>query len=390
MPLAPAWPQTLATSLNQVAENTSDEDRSLEPTQQRLDKARREGQFPQSRDLTTLLVLLVAGMTLLGLGSHLLGQWTNVVRQGLIFDDPEALFDHLRAWMQGPLLSMVLELNGLLIVIWLISVLSPLALVRFQPVFAFKLNFARLDPLEGMGRMLSLQTLSELLKNLFKVTLVYGIGMLYLLSLFSGLNLLATQDLQQALGVTGDIVRDGFVFLLVPIVLVGLVDTFWQWFSFRRRMRMSPQELKEEMREAEGSPEVRARLRQRQRQIATSRMMSALEKADVVLVNPEHYAVALRYDADKMAAPIVVAKGLDELALRMQDIARECEVPIARIPPLARLMHARLKVGEAVPAQLFEAVAKVLAWAYESGDQSPDLFPPPDVGPLPDLASGNA
>jgi flagellar biosynthetic protein FlhB len=116
-------------------------------------------------------------------------------------------------------------------------------------------------------------------------------------------------------------------------------------------------------------------------------MMSALEKADVVLVNPEHYAVALRYDAEKMAAPIVVAKGLDELALRMQEIARECEVPIARIPPLARLMHARLKVGEAVPAQLFEAVAKVLAWAYESGDQSPDLFPPPDVGPLPDLTA---
>jgi flagellar biosynthetic protein FlhB len=368
-----------------LAENTSDEDRALEPTQQRLEKARREGQFPQSRDLTTLLVLLVAGIALLGVGSHVLGQWTEVVRQGLVFDDPDSLFDHLSAWLQGPLLSMVVELMGLLVVIWLISVLGPLALVRFQPVLAFKLNFARLDPLAGLGRMLSLQTLSELVKNLFKVILVYGIGLIYLLSLFSGLNLLATQDLQQALGVTGGIVRDGFVYLLVPILLVGLADTAWQWFSFRRRMRMSPQELKEEMREAEGSPEVRARLRQRQRQIATSRMMSALEKADVVLVNPEHYAVALRYDPDKMAAPIVVAKGLDELALRMQDIARECEVPIARIPPLARLMHARLKVGEAVPGPLFEAVAKVLAWAYESGDQSPDLFPPPDVGPLPDL-----
>jgi flagellar biosynthetic protein FlhB len=368
-----------------VAENTSDEDRALEPTQQRLDKARKEGQFPQSRDLTTLLVLAAAGIALLGVGHHLLGQWTEVVRQGLMFDDPDTLFDHLRAWLQGPLLSMVMQLIGLLVVIWLISVLGPLALVRFQPVFAFKLNFARLDPLAGLGRMVSLQTLSELVKNLFKVMLVYGIGMLYVLSLFGGLNLLATQDLQQALGVTGGIVRDGFMYLLAPIVVVALADTFWQWFSFRRRMRMSPQELKEEMKEAEGSPEVRQRLRQRQRQIATSRMMSALEKADVVLVNPEHYAVALRYDAEKMAAPIVVAKGLDDLALRMQEIARECEVPIARIPPLARLMHARLKVGEAVPGPLFEAVAKVLAWAYESGDQSPDLFPPPDVGPLPDL-----
>ncbi|MEY4443827.1 MAG: hypothetical protein RL442_2827, partial [Pseudomonadota bacterium] len=195
-----------------MAENSSDDDRALEPTQQRLDKARQEGQFPQSRDLTTLLVLAAAGIAILGIGNHLMGQWTELVRQGLMFDDPDTLFDHLQAWFKGPLLSMVWELIGLLVVIWLISVLSPLVLVRFQPVFAFKLNFARLDPLAGMGRMLSLQTLSELVKNLFKVTLVYGIGMLYLLSLFSGLNLLATQDLQQALGVTGRIVRDGFVY----------------------------------------------------------------------------------------------------------------------------------------------------------------------------------
>ncbi len=172
---------------------------------------------------------------------------------------------------------------------------------------------------------------------------------------------------------------------MAPLLLVAGLDVFLQWFNFNKRMRMSRQEMKEEMKESEGSPEVRARLRQRQRQIATTRMMAALEKADVVLVNPEHYAVALRYDAEKMAAPIVVAKGLDDLALRMQDIARECEVPIARIPPLARLMHHRLKVGEAVPAQLFEAVAKILAWAYELGDKTAEESPPPEIGPLPQL-----
>lgn len=375
-----------STQAEPVAEHNTDEDRELEPTQQRLEKARQEGQFPQSRDLTTLLVLVTAGVALLGVGQYVVAQWVEVVRLGLIFEDPDTLLDHLNAWLQGPLLSMLLQLFGLLLVIWLISVLGPLALVRFQPVFAFRLNFARLDPLAGLGRLLSLQTLSELAKNIVKVLLVYGVGVAYLLSLFSGLYLLATQDLQQALGVTGRIIRDGFAYLLVPIVLVALADAIWQWFSFRRRMRMSRQELKEELKEAEGSPEIRARLRQRQRQIATSRMMSALEKADVVLVNPDHYAVALRYDPDKMAAPIVVAKGLDELALRMQSIAREFDVPIARIPPLARLMHGQLKVGEAVPAQLFEAVAKVLAWAYESSDQQPL----PDIGPLPDLSTPGA
>jgi flagellar biosynthetic protein FlhB len=125
-------------------------------------------------------------------------------------------------------------------------------------------------------------------------------------------------------------------------------------------------------------------MRQRQRQMSSSRMMAALEKADVVLVNPEHYAVALRYDPEKMIAPVVVAKGTDELALKIQSVAKEFGVPIARIPPLARLMHQRMRVGEAVPAQLFEAVARVLAWAYELRDHA--RTPPlPELGPLPTM-----
>ena len=368
-----------------MAEDTSNEDRVLEPTQQRLDKARREGQFPQSRELTTLLVLLLVTVGVVGFGHHVLGSWVDMVRQGLSLGEPDALFDHLSRWAQGPLLRVLVELFGFFVLVWLLSVLGPLALVRLQPVLAFRVNFERLDPVAGLGRMLSLQTLVELSKNIVKVVLVYGIGVLYLLSLFGGLGFLAMRDLQQALGFTGEILRRGLLYLLVPIVLVGLADAFWQWLSFRRRMRMSVHELKEELKESEGSPEIRAKLRQRQRQMASARMMSALQKADVVLVNPDHYAVALRYDADRMAAPIVVAKGLDDLALRMQEIARECEVPVARIPPLARWMHAKLKVGQAVPAQLFEAVAKVLAWAYESDHTQPDLFPPPDIGPLPIL-----
>ncbi len=360
----------------------SDEERALEATERRLEKAREEGQYPQSRDLTTLLVLTVLAGFVLTLGSSLWKHWIELVRQGLQFPVIDQWQDHLIAWSTGPLLGMFLTLLGLLLPLWLISTLAPLALVRFRPVFAWQFNMSRLDPLAGLGRMFSMQTLTDLLKNLMKVILIYGIGILYLLSLFSGLHLLAGEDLKQALVHAVTIVRDGFIYLLIPTLGVAALDVFLQWFNFKKRMRMSQQELKEEMKESEGSPEVRARLRQRQRQIATSRMMSALEKADVILVNPEHYAVALRYDAQTMVAPVVVAKGLDDLALKIQEIGREFEVPIARIPPLARLMHQRLKVGEAVPAQLFEAVAKVLAWAYEL-KESEDDTPPPDVGPLP-------
>ncbi|MEY4675738.1 MAG: hypothetical protein RLZZ470_245 [Pseudomonadota bacterium] len=363
----------------------NDEERALEPTEQRIRKAREEGQYPQSRDLTTLLVLMALAVFTATLGPTLFAQWVEVVRAGLVFGSVEAWSDHLSAWAAGPLWLMILQLVGLMLPVWLISVFAPLALVRFQAVFAFQFNVSRMDPLAGLGRMVSMQTLTELLKNLLKVIVIYGIGIAYLLSLFSGLSVLASQDIKQALAQTVSILQTGFLFLMAPLLLVAGLDVFLQWFNFNKRMRMSRQEMKEEMKESEGSPEVRARLRQRQRQIATTRMMAALEKADVVLVNPEHYAVALRYDAEKMAAPIVVAKGLDDLALRMQDIARECEVPIARIPPLARLMHHRLKVGEAVPAQLFEAVAKILAWAYELGDKTAEESPPPEIGPLPQL-----
>jgi flagellar biosynthetic protein FlhB len=131
---------------------------------------------------------------------------------------------------------------------------------------------------------------------------------------------------------------------------------------------MSPEEMKQEMKESEGSPEIKQRLRQKQRQIASSRMMAAIERADVVLANPDHYSVALRYDIEKMAAPIVVAKGADLIALRIQEIARENDVPVAQIPPLARYLYSQLEIGEAIPMALFEAIAKILAWAYEVKD----------------------
>jgi flagellar biosynthetic protein FlhB len=157
----------------------------------------------------------------------------------------------------------------------------------------------------------------------------------------------------------------GFLLLMAPLLLIAVGDGWYQWFNFRKEIRMSPEEMKQETKESEGSPEIKQRLRQRQRQIASSRMMAAIERADVVLANPEHYSVALRYDMQTMAASIVIAKGADQIALRIQELARENDVPIAQIPPLARYLYSQLEIGEAIPMSLFEAIAKVLAWAYE-------------------------
>ena len=364
----------------------SSEERQLDPTERRLERAREEGQFAQSRDLTTLLVLaLFAGFMLL-IGGTLMKGMVELVRQGLSFGSSDQWESHLMDWASGPLVNTLIGILSIVIPIWVVSALAPLAMVKFQPVWAFKVNPGRLDPFEGLGRIFSSQTLVEVLKNILKVVIVFGVGILYVVGLISNIGVLSRQDLNQALANSMGLIETGLLLLLLPILVVAVVDTFIQWFNFMKKMKMSAEEMKQEMKESEGSPELRNRLRQRQRQIATSRMMSALEKADVVLANPDHFSVALRYDPEKMRAPIVVAKGVDELALVIQNLAREHSVPIARIPPLARLLHRHLKVGEPIPAPLFEAVAKVLAWAYEIKQATQDAeLPLPDLGALPEI-----
>ena len=368
-----------------MSDNDSDsEDKELEPTERRLQKARDEGQFPQSRDLTTLTLLLVFGACLILFGHRLLEQLVVLMQTGLQFQDLDNWQDQLASWVLGPFLMFLLWFAALILPIWILSMLTPLAMVKLQPVLAFKFNADRLNPITGLGRLVSLKTLFELFKNIVKTALILGVGVFYLLSLQGSLGSLIHQDLQQALSQSFGIIEWGYLLLMLPIVVVAMADLALQWYDYKKRMRMSPEEMKQEFKESEGSPELRARMRQRQRQMSSSRMMAALEKADVVLVNPEHYAVALRYDPEKMIAPVVVAKGTDELALKIQSVAKEFGVPIARIPPLARLMHQRMRVGEAVPAQLFEAVARVLAWAYELRDHA-RTQPLPELGPLPTM-----
>jgi len=376
-----------STRKSALAESSdSSEERQLDPTERRLERAREEGQFAQSRDLTTFLVLVLFAGCLLGMGSSLMKGLVLLVQQGLTFGTGQGWQEHLAEWASGPLMNTLMWVAAIVIPLWLVSAIAPLAMVKFQPVWAFKLNPGRLDPLEGLGRMFSSQTLAEVFKNILKVIIVFGVGVMYVIGLVGQISVLSRQDVNQALHNSVGLIETGLLLLLLPVLVVAAVDVFIQWFNFTKRMKMSQEELKQEMKESEGSPELKNRLRQRQRQIATSRMMSALEKADVVLANPDHYSVALRYDPEKMRAPIVVAKGMDEIALMIQRVAKENQVPVARIPPLARLLHRHLKVGEPIPAPLFEVVAKVLAWAYEIKQAvATEELPLPELGALPDL-----
>ena len=367
------------------------QERELEPSERRILRAREQGQLPQSRDIATFALLTVFIIFLIAAGPLLLQQLVLMTKSGFVFAEPAKLLDHIQDWFNGPLLVVVGLLSLVFLPVWLVGILAPLSLVNFRAYFAPKFDLGRLDFIAGLGRMVSLNSLTELVKNILKTALVLGIGITYLVGLFVYIRTIVSQDFDSALLHTSYFILNGFLLLMVPLLLIAIGDGWMQWFNFRKQIRMSPEEMKQEMKESEGSPEIKQRLRQRQRQIASSRMMSAIERADVVLANPEHYSVALRYDIEKMAAPIVIAKGADQVALRIQEIAREHDVPVAQIPPLARYLYSQLEIGEAIPMSLFEAIAKILAWAYEvkeSGGVEGDI---PDVSFIPEqLKPGKA
>jgi len=348
-----------------VAEESAQE-RQLDPTAKRLEQARDQGQFAQSRDVTTLALIMGLVGFVVVIGPIVFRQMLVMVELGLRFNQPIYLFDHIGEWGIGPFATVAMTIGIVMIPVWFIAVFAPLALAGFRPVFALKFDLSKLDPLTGFGRILSTNSLIEVLKNLIKIILLMGVGFIYLYGLFGFVNRVIQGEFLDAVLYTIGFLVNGLGLLLFPIAFIALLDGIYQWFKFQKQMKMSPEEVKQESKESEGSPEIKQRLRQKQRQIASSRMMAAIERADVVLANPDHYSVALRYDPDKMLAPIVVARGTDALALRIQTVAKDHMVPIAQIPTLARYLYSQLDIGESIPAPLFEAIAKILAWAYET------------------------
>lgn len=361
------------------------QERELEPSERRILRAREQGQLPQSRDIATFALLVVFIIFVIAAGPLLIKQLVSMTRASFQFSQPVLLLDHIQAWVSGPVLPVLILVALMFLSILIVAMLAPLSLVNFSAYFSPRFDLNRLDLVAGIGRMFSINSLTELIKNLVKTTLILGIGMAYLSGLFVYIRSIVSQDFDAALLHTTSFLLNGFLLLMIPLLFIAIGDGWLQWFNFRKEIRMSPEEMKQEMKESEGSPEIKQRLRQRQRQIASSRMMSAIERADVVLANPEHYSVALRYDIGKMAAPIVIAKGANQVALRIQEIAREHDVPVAQIPPLARYLYSQLEIGEAIPMSLFEAIAKILAWAYEVRESGGVEGEVPDVSFIPEL-----
>jgi flagellar biosynthesis protein FlhB len=344
-----------------------DRERTESPTQKRLEDARAKGQVPRSRDLNAAAVVLTGGAGLLTLGSLIGGRLLAVMRDGLSLASPEAFdggrmllrFGH--SALQGGLA--VAPLLGLLLVA---AVLAPLSIGGWTfSSEALVPNFERLNPIEGFGRVFSLRGLIELGKALARVLLVAAVAVAVVRRQFHSYNELGVESTPVAISHALTLCGAALIALGGALAVIALIDVPLALWQFQKSMRMSRQEIRDENKESDGNPEMKSRVKRVQQAMARKRMMQEVPKADVVITNPTHYAVALRYDEQRMRAPVVVAKGKDLIAQRIRELAIAHKVAMVEAPPLARALHAHCDLGDPIPARLYAAVAKVLTYVYQ-------------------------
>jgi flagellar biosynthetic protein FlhB len=371
-----------------VAGESDDRERTESPTQKRLDDARAKGQVPRSRDLNAAAIVLAGGLGMSAMGSLIGGQLLAVMRDGLTLD-PGEIFDN--GWMLlrfgHAALQAGMAIAPLVGLLMAAALLAPLAIGGWTfSGEALVPNFERLDPIAGLARIWSVRGLIELGKALARVLVVALVAVIVLRQQFRSYSSLGAESVQAAIGHAFHLSGAALLALGGALAFIALIDVPLALWQFNKSMRMTRQEIRDENKETEGSPEIKSRVRRAQQAVARRRMMQEVPKADVVITNPTHFAVALRYDDKLMQAPIVVAKGRDLIAARIRELASEHKIAIVEAPPLARAQHAHCELGDAIPAQLYAAVAKVLTYVYQlrTARRYGGPVPPPPVVEVPE------
>jgi len=350
-----------------MAESESGADKSEEPTEKRLRESREKGQLARSRELSTVAVTLggIGGVLASGGG---LAQTLMAMMQGTFELSRETLLDEgamVRLLMGSGLMALE-AIMPLLIALLIASIVGPVALGGW--LFSAKAmapKVSRMNPAAGLKRMFSTKALVELLKALGKFLVVLGVALLVLSAYQDDLLSIAKQPLDLAIMHSVEIVGWCALWMACGLIIIAAVDVPFQLWDNKQKLMMTKQEVKDEYKDSEGKPEVKSRIRQLQREAAQRRMMQAVPEADVVITNPTHFAVALKYDGDKGGAPRLVAKGGDFVALKIREIAQEHKVTVLESPALARAVYYSTELDQEIPAGLYLAVAQVLAYVYQ-------------------------
>ena len=373
----------------------SDAERTEPASEKRLRQAREDGDIPRSREVATFTVLMTAGAGLWMMGGGLVDKLSSVLERGLSLDreqvyNPNVLIERIAADVGGVLLA-CLPLAG---AVMLMMLASPMLIGGWNfSAKAFTPNFAKLNPMRGLGNMVSTNALVELLKAVAKTLLVGAVAWFVVMSQKDAVIGLVTEPFGTAAPHLGGLLAKAFLTMVGALGAIAILDGPYQMWHYADKLKMTRQEVIQESKESDGNPQIKGKIRQLQREMARKRMMANVPTADVVVTNPTHFAVALKYAEGQRGAPRVVAKGTDEVAAKIREIAKEHKVAMLEAPALARALYKHTDIDDEIPEALYSAVAEVLAYvyqlrAYSKGalDQYPDrprkLPVPPEMDPF--------
>lgn len=345
----------------------SGQEKSEEPTAKRLSDAREKGDVPRSRELVTMAVLLAASAAALMFGGVLaehmmqLMQHTYELERDKLFD-----VNQMGIMLASALFDSFSSLLGFFALVLLAAIVGPIALGGWNfSSQAIAPKGSRLNPLSGIKRMFSMNALVELIKALGKFSVVAVVAVYVLWFIKDDLLALGHSAPEPAAEKAVEIVIWVFLMLSASLIIIAAIDVPFQMYSYTKKLKMTMQEIKDEMKNTEGKPEVKGRIRQMQREIAQRQMMTEVPEADVVITNPTHYSIALKYDTEQSGAPYVVAMGVDFVALKIREIAAEHDIPVVSAPPLARALYHSSEINQEIHAGLYTAVAQVLAYVFQ-------------------------
>ena len=352
-----------------------DQGKTEKPTPGRIDELRKRGETPLSRELTTAGSLLVAAIILRWTGGWLGDSLSNAMRHGLNVD----LASHAAG--SGTIHGAVREILGVLsfvaapvLLLMMVFVVAVLIFgygqigIRYSSE-AVGIKFEKLNPVSNMKRVFNMQAIVRAAFAAVKLGILGIVLWLVLRTRWSDLLVLSDQSMGTAVGVVVDLAFTVLLWVAVIVMLLAIIDVSYQRFDFQNRNMMSKREVDDERKRSEGDPLMRSRLRQARTELLKHRMMEAVPKADVIITNPTHFSVALRYDRKRNAAPELIAKGMDDVAMRIRELAREHDIPMLEDPPLARALFRAVKVGQEIPARFYEAAATVLSHIYRLKDR---------------------
>ncbi|WP_461205726.1 flagellar biosynthesis protein FlhB [Clostridium sp. DL1XJH146] len=343
------------------------DDKTEDPTPKKLEDARKKGQIAKSQDLNSALQLFIFTLVASSLGNYIYNGIYSFFKSGFRVDYNMSFSNNnVNVFLKSNILSFISIIFPVFGVLFLAALVINLAQTKFNySLHPIKPDFKKLNPIEGFKKIFSKKALFGLLKNLAKLALVTYISYSFIKDNIFEIQGIALTSVYNFYTYLGDILG-GFISRVATIlVIIGIIDFVYQKYDFKKSLKMTKHEVKEEYKEVEGDPIIKSQRKQKQKQLAMNRMMADVEKADAVIVNPTHISVAIRYDEKEESAPRVLAKGADNIALKIRTIAKEKNIPIVENKPLARLLYKKVKVGQQVPVEYYGALAEILAFVYK-------------------------